>query len=181
MHSGTPSEQRCQWPDCAEAGLYPAPKNPAELDRHCWFCLSHVRQYNAQWDYFKGRSREEVETYRWSSVTGHRPTWPMSHRAAPPGGTIDDAIDILGLKPGLHPFGRKGPHRPASGAERQALATLGLDETATVAEIKKRYKQLVKQYHPDTHGGTGMEDRLKRIIKAYGDLKKSGRLAVAVA
>jgi len=114
-------------------------------------------------------------------VTGHRPTWPMSHRAAPPGGTIDDAIDILGLKPGLHPFGRKGPHRPASGAERQALATLGLDETATVAEIKKRYKQLVKQYHPDTHGGTGMEDRLKRIIKAYGDLKKSGRLAVAVA
>jgi len=35
---------------------------------------------------------------------------------------------------------------------RQALATLELPETASLQDIKKRFKQLVKRYHPDATG-----------------------------
>lgn len=35
---------------------------------------------------------------------------------------------------------------------QQAYAVLGLDEEASVEDIKKRFGQLAKRYHPDTGG-----------------------------
>ena len=43
---------------------------------------------------------------------------------------------------------------------------------ATTADIKIRFKALVKQHHPDVNGGDrSTEDRLIEIIKAYNYLK----------
>jgi hypothetical protein len=42
--------------------------------------------------------------------------------------------------------------------------TLGVDENATQAEIKKAYKQKVKDHHPDTNGGN--DDEIKAINQA---------------
>ena len=59
--------------------------------------------------------------------------------------------------------------------ERRSLKTLGLDETATPAEIKARFKLLVKRHHPDVNGGDrSLEDRLREIIQAYNYLKTAG-------
>lgn len=41
--------------------------------------------------------------------------------------------------------------RPASSAGPEAYATLGLTADASVDEIKKAYRALVRQYHPDSH------------------------------
>ena len=42
--------------------------------------------------------------------------------------------------------------------------------------MKARYKQLVKQVHPDANGGDrSLEDRLREIINAYNTLKAAGR------
>jgi DnaJ-class molecular chaperone len=42
-------------------------------------------------------------------------------------------------------------------------------------QIKARYKELVKRFHPDANGGDrGAEERLKQVIKAYGVLRASG-------
>ena len=47
---------------------------------------------------------------------------------------------------------------------------LGLD--STLADVKSKYKALVKQHHPDANGGDrSTEDRLIEIIKAYNYLK----------
>ena len=56
-----------------------------------------------------------------------------------------------------------------------ALAILNLEESATLQEIKSRYKELVKRFHPDANGGNrGTEERLKQVIKAYGHLRATG-------
>ena len=59
--------------------------------------------------------------------------------------------------------------------QMQALDTLHLAHSATLIEIKARYKELVKRFHPDANGGDrGAEERLKQVIKAYGVLRASG-------
>src|SRR5277367_1886813 len=55
-------------------------------------------------------------------------------------------------------------------------AALGVAKEATADEIKKAYRKLAKQYHPDTTGGDKVkESRFKDISNAYdvlGDVKK---------
>lgn len=51
---------------------------------------------------------------------------------------------------------------------------LGLPRTATMDEIKARYRELVKKYHPDKHQGNPLadlaEERFKEIQQAYDDI-----------
>ena len=65
------------------------------------------------------------------------------------------------------------PSKPRySQATTKALTALGLDETADAGIVKSRYKQLVKQLHPDANGGDrSSEDKLREIIRAYKFLK----------
>lgn len=50
-------------------------------------------------------------------------------------------------------------------------ATLGLQDTASDADIKKAYRKLAMQYHPDKNpGDTGAEEKFKKIADAYATL-----------
>ena len=65
--------------------------------------------------------------------------------------------------------------RKLRNGERRALFRLGLDETATGDDIKKRYKTLVKRLHPDANGGSrANEDKLREVIRAYDFLRAAG-------
>jgi DnaJ-class molecular chaperone len=67
---------------------------------------------------------------------------------------------------------RRRPLRPV---EKKSLEALNLGETASKAEIKARFKELVKRHHPDANGGDNRsEDTLREIIQAYNYLKQSG-------
>ncbi|MND04323.1 Chaperone protein DnaJ [compost metagenome] len=60
-------------------------------------------------------------------------------------------------------------------AERKALDALGLEGEVSKADIKARFKLLVKRHHPDANGGDrSNEDRLREIIQAYKYLKSAG-------
>jgi molecular chaperone DnaJ len=53
--------------------------------------------------------------------------------------------------------------------------TLGVDRKASQEDIKRAYRKLARQYHPDTNKDTGAEERFKRISEAYdvlGDPEK---------
>jgi len=53
-------------------------------------------------------------------------------------------------------------------AQGDLYKTLGIDKKATPAEIKKAYRKLARQYHPDTNAGDAKaEERFKEISAAY--------------
>jgi len=54
----------------------------------------------------------------------------------------------------------------------RALTDMGLDDSATPSDVRKRYTQLVKQLHPDANkGDRSTEESFSRVVKAYKVLK----------
>ncbi len=178
----------CQWPGCSHAATHRAPKGRT-LEREYWrFCLDHVREYNASYNFFAGMSDDAVARYQKDAVTGHRPTWKMGmlggkrtgkpHSARFEYDGADDPFGIFGefgARPRYGQARQEAERRAVRNAERKALHLLGLETDAKRPEIKARFKELVKRHHPDANGGDrGSEDKLREIIEAYNYLKSAG-------
>jgi hypothetical protein len=172
-----PQELRCDHPGCAEPGAFRAPMGRLREGQYFCFCLEHVREYNASYNYFQGMSAEAVASYQREAVVGHRPTWSMGVNRAAKGfredGDAPEVADPLGVFRGRARRTAPEPQRPRPGiATLKALDQLGLDESADAAAVKARYKDLVKRLHPDANGGDrSNEDKLREIIRAYNYLK----------
>lgn len=185
----------CQWKGCGCPGTHKAPRDRGRDGRYWRFCIDHVRQFNASYNYFAGMSDDEIEAFQKSAVIGHRPTWrlgdngtaarrdeagPGAGRWGRPPDDADDPHDVLGRQARGTGAGRSGeageaPRRALKTLERKALDQLHLPEFASKAEIKSRFKELVKRHHPDANGGDrGSEERLREIIQAYNYLKAAG-------
>ena len=174
----------CEWPGCGGAATYRAPKGRGRENEYWRFCLDHVREYNQSYNFFSGMNAEAVARYQKDALTGHRPTWKMGANGGKKGASpedIDGAFDpfsVFGEINGRAGW-RRGPEaepkaetRKVMNAERKALQVMGLGPNATLADVKVKYKALVKQHHPDANGGDrSTEDRLIEIIKAYNYLK----------
>jgi hypothetical protein len=184
------SAPACNWPGCSEAAAHRAPKGRLREGEYWRFCLEHVREYNSSYNYFAGMSDEAVASFQKDAITGHRPTWKMSvngraaaESAAAAEPDLGSAADPLGIFRELGGRSRWQPRsdqperegRMIRNAERKALDTMGLEGDASRADIKARFKALVKRHHPDANGGDrGTEDRLREIIQAYKYLKSAG-------
>jgi len=63
-------------------------------------------------------------------------------------------------------------------AKRDYYEILGVDRNATEADIKKAYRRLAKQYHPDVNkGDADAEAKFKEINEAYSVLSDSEKRA----
>ena len=168
----------CAVAGCAEAGDCRVPKSRENLSDYIWLCIAHARAHNESWDYFKGMDFADIEKFRDDAILGHRPTWPMGKRGArvrtgQGPAHFHDGYAVLG-EDDESPQVRR-PERQLTRLQMIAMDTLQLAHTATLNEIKARYKELVKRFHPDANGGDrGAEERLKQVIKAYGVLRASG-------
>lgn len=54
---------------------------------------------------------------------------------------------------------------------------LGVSQTATPDEIKKKYKVLAKKYHPDQNKEAGSEEKFKNVSTAYAVLRDPAKRA----
>ena len=173
--------KRCAVVGCREPAETRVPKDRHNLEERQWLCRDHLREHNQRWNFFAGMTNEEIERFCLDAITGHRPTWPLGKRYA---GLRQPESRSAGwgyeFEDGFAVFEESAePARPAKSrltkGQLDALAILNLAENATLQEIKARYKELVKRFHPDTNGGNrGSEERLKLVIKAYGHLKATG-------
>jgi molecular chaperone DnaJ len=63
-------------------------------------------------------------------------------------------------------------------AKRDYYEVLGVERTAAAAEIKKAYRKLAAQYHPDRNPGDGeAEERFKEAAEAYAVLSDTDKRA----
>jgi curved DNA-binding protein CbpA len=181
-----PCTRGCEMRGCAAAGTHRAPKGRHAEGEYFWFCLDHVREYNRSYNYFSGMNDAAIQAFQKDAIIGHRPTWRMGVNAradeAPRAtgrakfGWAQRAYDPFRLFGDGFQARRPEPERRAvHNMEMKSLETLGLDRSATAAEVKARYKLLVKRHHPDANGGDrSLEDRLREIIQAYSYLKSVG-------
>jgi len=165
--------RRCDHPGCPEAGLFRAPRDRS-LKHFLWFCLPHVRAYNAAWDFYKGMGPAEIEAALRADASWQRPSWPLGRLGG--AGRFDPDL----LRDPLSVLGQEAPprRRPRQQGEspppelRAALDLLGLGWPLDQAALRARYKELAKRYHPDVTGGDrSAEERLKDINRAYSLLR----------
>jgi hypothetical protein len=169
----------CEARGCERPGEYRAPRDRS-LAGYRWFCLEHVRDYNAGWDFYRGMGPAEIEGALRADTGWQRPTWPLGRLGGAP-------LDPEKLRDPLGIF-RGTPVPPKRREEappelRAALGLLDLSWPLDPATLKSRYKELAKRFHPDANGGDrAAEERLKDINRAYSLLRRRvGRAAPAAA
>ncbi len=116
-------------PGCGAPGEYRAPKSRSNLNEYWWFCLEHVRAYNAAWDFYKGMTPGEIEAQMRADTAWQRPTWPLGRLGS---ANWEDEL----LHDPLHLLERRRTRAERTGGERageqhmpaelrEPLATLG--------------------------------------------------------
>lgn len=184
------SGRGCEAPGCAEPGEFRAPgEQRPGFDgpgQYRWFCLDHVRQFNAGYDYFAGMSSEEILRAQ-SPIHG----WERETRAFSPTAGIDQAPRWADFADPLEAISRRARARkdamgrgaraggrPVSPEEQRALDVLGLSAVSGRKELRSRYSLLVRRYHPDRNGGDrSMEKKLQQVVEAYQLLRKAAHFA----
>lgn len=181
------SSRTCDKPGCDKPGKFRAPKSPDQLDEFLWFCMDHIREYNLKWNFFQSHSDAELEQQFAADRVWERPTQPFSAtvgRGQPHAEGrawqrfgFDDPTEVLGDKATLNPGATRGaarPQRRLPPTERKALEILDAQDSQTKSEIRKMYKALVKDLHPDMNGGKRDDEaRLSEVVWAWEQIKAS--------
>ncbi|POF64267.1 molecular chaperone DnaJ [Novacetimonas maltaceti] len=163
----------CDMAGCTEAAGYRAPRSRDALNQYFWFCLEHVREYNARWDYYKGMSPGQIEAHIRADVSWNRPSWRLGQANGARAFDEEEILDPLDLlRNSARSRVRRAQERDARHAApdelKYPLSVLDLGWPISLEELKTRYKALARQHHPDANGGDrAAEERLKGINVAY--------------
>ena len=168
----------CNKEACEDKGVYRAPKSRSNLNNYYFFCLKHVTEYNKSWDFYKGLSVDQIELSMRKDTVWDRPSWPLKGN---PRKVIDQLRDLLINDYSL--FEKEGEIQEflknrlvdenLTNEEHKSLKILNLSIPISVDEIKKRYKKLVKIFHPDVNDNNKeAEKKFKEINESYKILLK---------
>jgi len=163
MKKKSNTENLCNHPDCQEFGDYRAPIGYDNLNNYQWFCLDHIKDFNKNWNYHNKMNADQIENDIRYDTIWRRPTKPFGSGMkyfnftlnGEEMGSIENPNQDLNKKNKL--FG--------------SLTVLDLDINADIKLIKKRYKELVKKFHPDITGNSKKNiDKFRKIVEAYNYL-----------
>ncbi len=173
-HPGCPAEGEFRAPLHRPCSAHERPSGPPEWQ---YLCLAHVRAFNESWNWFAGMSDEEVWRAQSPHAAWEQETRAFAHNAFARGPErVEDALGVLRWRAGAAagPVRRSATGHPLSPADLKALAVLGLADTATLETVKRRYRALVRRYHPDSLGGDRRhEARLQQATEAHDHLRRS--------
>jgi len=168
------STRTCEAPGCNEPGTYRAPKAPDVLDEFRWFCKDHVREYNAKWSFFDGKTEAEMNAQNSKDKVWERETKKISDPEARAWARlgIEDPHQVLGGNATQNPGRSAGRRLPPT--EQRAIDILEAEATWSKADIRKAYKKLIKVLHPDMNGGDrSQEEQLQEVVWAWDQIKDS--------
>jgi hypothetical protein len=138
----------CDRHGCERRGDCPAPKSPNSPERW-YFCQDHAAEYNRGWDYFEGLDAEE-----------------RSRR------THEETRDAGGYRTSAYDSWAGPGDGSRSRDEMRALDILGLESDADFEAVKRSWRQLAKENHPDIRpGDTEAAARFQAAQAAYEVLR----------
>jgi len=161
----------CEWDNCRKNGEFKAPLEKDNSKEYRWLCEEHIKLFNKNWDYFDGMCQNEIEDFLKSDLTWHRPTQKFA--------SSDNFFNILwnnALNDKFKIFKEEGSthinDKKLCEKDKNAFIVMGLEFNADKETIQKKFKTLVKKFHPDKNSGNKQyEDKLKKITLAYSHLK----------
>jgi hypothetical protein len=166
----------CQEKGCLNEGEYVAPKSPNSKEKY-FFCLDHIKIYNKRWNYFAGKSQKQIYDFQKNDFFEGRPTRPFSNgRSSKIKFEFEFSLDHEKIK-----FTRKNKsfftdNKKNYSKEEKALKIFSLNNDFSEKILKKRYKELVKKYHPDLNKSfLNKDSKIKEINNAYNFLLKLAR------
>jgi|TARA_B110000438_G_scaffold281294_1_gene307329 hypothetical protein len=162
----------CEWNNCKETGEFKAPIEKDNSRKYRWMCEDHIKLFNKNWNYFEGMGQDQIENFLKSDLTWHRPTQQF--------GSTDNFFNILwnnALNDKFNFFQNENNTKSFNGKklsekDKDAFSIMGLNFNDGWPDIQKKFKTLVKKFHPDKNAGNKkFEDKLKKITLAYSHLK----------
>ena len=165
-------ENICEWENCKRIGKFKAPLERDNSKNHKWLCEDHIKLFNKNWNYFEGMGQNEIENFLKSDLTWHRPTQKF--------GSSDNFFNILWNNALNDKFNFFKQEENINGLndgklsekDKDAFIMLGLELNVDWPFVQKKFKTLVKKFHPDRNAGNKQfEDKLKKITLAYSHLK----------
>lgn len=173
----------CASPGCDQPGEFRAPPEAGRSQgtgfdgpgAWRWLCLEHVRAFNAGYNFFEGMSPDEIAEAQRPFAGWERETRAFAANGAdrpPRWADFADPLDAIGARFGRKVEAERKDGRPLSGENRRDLKILGLAADASRRDLRQRYAELVRRYHPDRNGGDRSHERaLGEVIAAYTRLK----------
>ncbi len=166
----------CDWNKCEEEGEYRAPVEKDNSKKYRLLCLRHVKEFNKNWNYFRGMNDNQIYDFLKSDLTWHKPTqsfssndnffkilWNNALKDELKNNTEQTDFDVM--------FKFKFDQN-----DLKAFNILGVTVGTKWEKIQIKFKKLVKKFHPDMNlGDKKFEDKLKVITLAYTQLKTTYR------
>ena len=148
-----------------------APKSPNSNEKY-FFCHDHIKLYNKRWNFFAGKSQKQIYDFQKNDFFEGRPTRPFSQGY---GSKIKFEfkydLDHEKIK-----FKRRNKfifnnNKKNNSKILKALEIFSLNDDFNEKMLKKRYKELVKKYHPDLNRNfLNKDSKIKEINNAYNFL-----------
>ncbi len=168
----------CDSENCNEKGEYRAPKSRIRLNEYFYFCLKHIKEYNKSWDFYKGLTVNQIELSMRKDTVWDRPSWPLK---GDPNKVLDQINEFISNDYNL--FKKDKDFREfdknrledvsLTPEQNKALHLFGLKLPVNLEELKKKYKKLVKIFHPDVNDNNKeAENKFKEINESYKLLLK---------
>lgn len=143
-----------------------------------------MREFNAGYNFFEGMNADQI-------MAAQSPTagWETESRAFRAAGSADlpprwadfkDPMDAVGarFRQRMDEARREAADPRFTREEHRALTLMGLSPDADRSALRRRYSELVRQYHPDRNGGDrSFETRLGEVVAAYQLLRKTRAFA----
>ena len=164
----------CDWNNCFDTGEYKAPIEKDNSKRYRLLCLAHVKEFNKNWNYFKGMDDEQVFDFLKSDMTWHKPTQSFS--------SSDNFFKVLWnntLKDEFDKTKLRGEYNHMNqfkfdANDIKAFSILVVSVGQKWEQIQDQFKTLVKKFHPYINlGNKEYEEKLKLITLAYTQLKNT--------
>ena len=166
----------CDWNKCNKSGEYKAPVERDNSKKYRLLCLEHIKEFNKNWNYFNGMNDQQIYNFIKSDTTWHKPTQSF--------GSVDNFFKVLWNNT-LKNDSQNNELDPSFDNMRQfrfdqndikSFRILGLNVGVKWSNVQKKFKKLVKKFHPDMNSGDKkFEDKLKNITLAYTQLKNTYR------